>query len=101
MPTTEGEYVINVRDVVDVVGDPGFAEEAGRPSIIALLRNLAVGDYTSMPDHGKIWQEDLTAIKKAAEKEDQQIMDPRIKASRGWVLEIMSEQTQLLRDRQR
>jgi hypothetical protein len=56
MPTTEGEYVINVRDVVDVVGDPGFAEEAGQPSIIALLRNLAVGDYALMPDHEKIWQ---------------------------------------------
>jgi hypothetical protein len=93
VPTTEDEYLNNVRDIADIIDDKGFAEEAGRPSITALFSNLAVGDYALMPNHEQIWAEDLTAINEAA-AEDQ------IKPSRGWVLEITSI-TQPRQDRQR
>jgi hypothetical protein len=79
-----------VRSIAEILEDPWFAEEAGRPSIAVLLRKATVGDYVFMPDHEEIWKENLTAINKDAGRADKQAIDPSIKATKGGVMEMIS-----------
>jgi hypothetical protein len=45
LPTNKQEYKDKVRDFADIVEDPWFNQEAGLPSIAALIKKIPVGDH--------------------------------------------------------
>jgi hypothetical protein len=59
-------------------------------AIAALLRKITVGDYVLMPDREEIWEEDLVGVNEDAGRADKPVIDPSIKATEGWVVEMMS-----------
>jgi hypothetical protein len=65
-------FLDNVRNVQDILVDPWFADENGRPSITALLRRIMLGDYVLVPGHEDIWRENFPLINQNAAQYDGQ-----------------------------
>jgi hypothetical protein len=91
-PTNKAEYTDIVRDLRDILVDPWFTEENGRPSITALLRSLMVGDFVlaGLGDAADTWQESYDHVVQNAVPYDGQAIDPPICANKGWAMEMMS-----------
>jgi hypothetical protein len=89
-PTTKAEFPNNVRSVQDILEDPWFTTENGRPSITALIRKIMVGDYVLVPGNDEIRAENVGWINQNAAQFDGQTITPHICAKKGWVMEMMS-----------
>jgi hypothetical protein len=88
-PRTRIECYANIRSVEDIIVDPWFVEECGRPSVTVLLRRVTIGDYVVMPDHAQIMPEDIDEVNRKA-VHDEIWFEPCIRAYPSWVLEIMN-----------
>jgi hypothetical protein len=91
-PRNKKEYINNVRNVQDILNDPWFTEENGRPSITALLGKVMVGNFVLEPNNDIVdrWQESSDHVEKNAVQYDGQAIAPPICANKGWTMEMMS-----------
>jgi hypothetical protein len=65
-PEDKNEHYANIRSIQEIIVDPWFREEMGRPSVAALLRKVTVGGYVIIPERAQIKPEDIDDINSKA-----------------------------------